>query len=73
MASSWTLDDLAELEKAIASGVTTVAYSSGGGSKTVTYRSLTEMLRVRDMIRAELGLVDDCARRVYPKHSKGFH
>ncbi len=69
---AWSSDDLVEIEKAIASGVTTVTYNSGGGNKTVTYRSLEEMMKIRDMMRKDLGLIDRTNLRVYPKYSKGF-
>lgn len=69
---AWSSDDLVEIEKAIAAGVTTVTYNSGGGNKTVQYRSLAEMMQIRDMIRKELGLVDRANLRIYPKYSKGF-
>ena len=49
---AWTADDLIVLEKAIATGATSVQYAD----KSVDYMSLTDMLRVRQMIRDELGL-----------------
>lgn len=49
---AWTSDDLVILEKAIATGATSVHYAD----KSVDYRSLQEMLQVRQMIRDELGL-----------------
>lgn len=47
-----TKTDLAALEAAIATGATKVRYADG---REVTYRSLAEMLRIRDMMKAELG------------------
>ena len=47
MSSNFSADDLKELEIAIAKGVKTVKYTD----KEVTYRSLDEMLRVRDIIK----------------------
>lgn len=49
---AWTQNDLIVLEKAIASGATRVKYSD----KEVEYRSLSEMMTIRDNIRTELGL-----------------
>lgn len=48
---SWTQTQLDELEAAIAAGVLSV----GHGDKRVQYRSLDDMLRVRDIIRRSLG------------------
>lgn len=52
MSTAWTQTDLSELEKAIASGALTVRYSD----KQVTYRSLAEMLQIRNAMRDALGL-----------------
>lgn len=49
------LEDLEALEEAIVKGIKVVRYVD----KEVTYRSLDEMLRVRDMIRRKLGLDTD--------------
>ena len=43
---------LTALETAIAQGVTSVHY----GDRQVTYRSTNEMIRLRNTMRAELGL-----------------
>jgi hypothetical protein len=52
MSDNFTAEDLAALESAIAKGVKTVKYTD----KEITYRSLDEMLKIRDMIRNCLGL-----------------
>lgn len=44
--------DLQAIEKAIARGVTKVKYAD----KEVTYSSLDELIRIRDLIKRELGL-----------------
>ena len=49
---AWTESDLIILEKAIAQGATRVKYAD----KEVEYRTLTEMMTIRDNIRTELGL-----------------
>lgn len=49
---AWTESDLVVLEKAIAQAATRVKYAD----KEVEYRSLSEMMIVRDMIRNDLGL-----------------
>jgi len=63
---AFTTTQLAAIEEAIASGTLTVKYSD----KQVTYQSTTELLRVRDVIRRELGLVATASTRVYPSVSK---
>jgi len=68
---AWTQQQLTALEAAIADGALTVRYAD----KTVTYRSLDEMLRIRDMMRDALGLSGSeagSARMVYPQFSKGL-
>ena len=45
-------EHLAALEGAIAQGVTSVSYDG----KTVSYRRLEDMLKIRDWMRRELGL-----------------
>lgn len=47
-----TKEHLAALESAIAQGVTSVSYDG----KTVSYRRLEDMLKIRDWMRRELGL-----------------
>lgn len=47
---AWTQTQLDALEEAIASGARTVSHNG----KTVTYGSLTEMLRLRDRMQSEL-------------------
>jgi hypothetical protein len=45
--TTWTLQDIAELEKSIASGATTVKYRD----HQVSYRSLDEMIRLLNAMR----------------------
>ena len=68
---TWTTDDLTAISSAIASGALSVRYADG---RSVTYHSIDAMLRVRNLIRAELGLVGDDAGRThrYGTHSKGL-
>lgn len=49
---AWTADELAAIDKAIANGKTTVTFRD----RTATWRSLDELLKIRKLIRAELGL-----------------
>ena len=62
------LDQLTELENAIAIGATRVAYEN----KTVEYRSLDDMLRIRSMLRRELGLDSGASATVLVSHDRGF-
>jgi hypothetical protein len=73
--SGFTFERLESLEAAIAEGVLTVKYSD----KLVTYRSMDEMLKARDLIRRKLGLKKSCGSkglfggsRIVAKHSKGL-
>jgi hypothetical protein len=56
---AYTTDNLAAIEKAIAEGTLEVSY----GDKRVKYRSLSEMLQIRDLIRNELGLTASRVRK----------
>lgn len=47
---AFSIDDLEALDRSIALGVTTCQYSD----RTVTYRSLSDMLRVRELMRKEV-------------------
>lgn len=66
--AAWTQTQLDALEEAIALGATTVKYAD----KEVTYRSMKDMLALRDLMRRSLGLKTDGVQRVYLKHSKGL-
>lgn len=73
--SSFTVARLEALEAAIADGVLTVKYSD----KEITYRSLDEMMKIRELMRKKLGLKKSCGdkglfggKRVTGKHSKGL-
>lgn len=59
---------LAGINTAIASGTTRVSY----GDKSVEYRDLNELIRVRDMISRQLGVVVP-ARRSVAAFSGGFY
>ena len=67
--ASFTQAQLTALEDAIAQGAKIVKYSD----KHVEYRSLDEMLKLRDLMRADLGVTDKArGGRVYPTFSKGL-
>jgi parvulin-like peptidyl-prolyl isomerase len=65
---AYTQAQLAALEAAIAEGALTVKYQD----KQVTYRSLDEMIRLRNMMRREMGHSTG-ARAVVPEFSKGLN
>lgn len=65
---AFTTEQLAALEAAIATGATKVKYSD----KEVTYNSLADMLKLRNIMRGELGLNDSSPGYTFPSHSKGL-
>lgn len=66
---AWTTDDLSEINKAIASGTTTVKYAD----REVSYRSLEEMLKIRDLIAKEVaGSEATSPTRRFAQFSKGL-
>jgi len=67
MATNWTETDLKNLEEAIAKGVLEVQYTD----KKIKYRSLNEMLTIRNEMRKCLGKVKRNSR-VFAKTDKGL-
>jgi hypothetical protein len=65
---TWSLEDLAALERAIASGARRVRYAD----REVEYRTLDEMLRVRAEIRGALAPPRRRPRYHTPTFSKGL-
>lgn len=73
--TAFTAENLAKLEEAIVAGVQRVKYSD----KEIWYQSLSDMLKVRDLMKKALGLDKKCGdkglfggRRITAKHSKGL-
>lgn len=73
--SQFTFERLEALEAAIAEGVKRVKYTD----KEVEYRSIAEMLQVRDIMRRQLGLKKQCGSpglfggsRIKLIHDKGL-
>ena len=58
---AWTQDQLDAIEAAIASGELTVRF----GDRMVTYRSMDELLRARDVIRDGLAQQSGSAKERY--------
>jgi len=59
---------LDSLEKAMASGALEVQYD---GNKKVVYRSLSDMIRMRDLMRRELGITTGALHVTQHSTSKG--
>lgn len=59
---------LGKLETALYSGHLKVK----NGDKEIQYNSTSEMMKVRDSLKAELGLTPRGPKRVYAGHSKGL-
>lgn len=66
---AWTQTDLDAIEAAIVNGTTVVKYAD----KSVTYRSIDELIRVRDLIRKDLGLTNAASGRVLASYTKGMN
>jgi len=66
--ASFTLTQYNTLCTAIAQGVLEVDY----GDKRVIYRSLAEMLKLKNIMAIELGLVKKDGGRKYAEHNKGL-
>jgi len=72
----FTVERLEALECAIIEGTRRVKYSD----KEVEYRSLEEMMRIRDLARENLGLTKKCdggkglfgGKRIVTTHTKGL-
>lgn len=67
MSINWTLEDLKAIENAIASGALKVEYND----RTVTYRSINELMKARTLIRRCLGL-EKRGGRILCGSSKGI-
>lgn len=65
---SWTQTQLDALERAMANGTTRVQYAD----RVVNYRDLPDMIKLRDMIRSELGLTVAGRTHAYGSFSKGL-
>lgn len=63
---NWTLEDLIRIKKAIASGAMRVEYND----RTVVYKSMTDLLKSKQLIEKELGKVKR-GGRILCKAGKG--
>ena len=64
---AWTQSDLDELEKSIKAGTLRVRFAD----REVIYRTLEEMLKIRDLIKRELGLSSGGPFRKFVSYWKG--
>jgi hypothetical protein len=65
---AFTLGQLEAIDEAITSGSMSVSYNG----KSVTYRSLDDMLRIRGIISRQLGLTTGRSNTLLAGHSKGI-
>lgn len=65
---AWSAQDLADLEKAYKQGILTVKYSD----RQITYRSQSEMKKIIDEAKLELGEKKAGPYRQVGQFSKGF-
>ena len=65
---AFTQSDLDVLNAAIATGARSVRY----GDKQVDYKTLDEMLRARQIMMQELGLITVSSKKFYGRFNKGF-
>lgn len=70
--TSLTLENYYELEAAVFSGAQTVSYSHPGGNKSVSYRSIDDMLKLLRLLGVRLGIIQAGGRRTYAQFSKGY-
>lgn len=65
---AFTQTQLDAIESGIAAGSTRISYDG----KSVEYRSLDEMLRIRDIIRRALGVIPQSSATVVVAHDRGY-
>jgi len=66
---AWTTADLEAIEASIKNGTSRVRYAD----REITYRDLDELLKLRNLIQAELGVVANGGiGHHYPGFSKGI-
>lgn len=66
---AWSQSDYDALNAAIAQGATSVRY----GDRQITYRSLAEMLQLRQQMAGELGLNSGRIARKFASYSSGLN
>lgn len=66
--ATYTIENYNALIEAISQGAQSVTY----GDKTVNYRSLDDMLKLKALMEQDLGINTNKTTRIYPKLSKGL-
>ncbi|MDI3319982.1 phage head-tail joining protein [Pinibacter soli] len=66
---AFTNDQYNTLVEAIAQGALTVKYAD----KEVTYRSLEDMIRIKNLMEADLGMSSGGIKTTYASFSKGLN
>lgn len=70
---SWTLSDIAALERAVATGVRKASFGSGETRREQEFHSLADMLKLLDQMRAEvLGTGSLASRRMVAGYCSGL-
>lgn len=67
MSSTWTIEDLAAIEEAIATGALEVEYND----RRVRYRSMKDLIAARELIKRCLGLTKKTGTRFLCEAKKG--
>lgn len=65
---AWTVDDLVALDAAIATGAQKVRYQT----HEVEYRSMAEMLQVRDLIKSEIAGPSTNGGAIYVEYGSDY-
>lgn len=66
---AFTASQLAALEAAIASGILSVRFD-GPPARTITYQSMADLIRARDIAKATVDNAADGSRTTYGSFSK---
>jgi len=65
---AWSQDDLDAIEETIKTGTLEVKYKD----RSVKYQSLSDLLRIRDLIRAEIGITSGRNKRILSEFDRGY-
>lgn len=67
---AYTQTDLDALDAAIKNGATSVSYSNGTSVRTVSYRSLAEMLQLRSVMQQDISGTTTTSFEARGRHTK---
>jgi hypothetical protein len=65
---AWTQDDLASINEALATGAKRVRFQT----HEVEYQSVSDMLKIRDLIKQELQGVATVGGAIYAEYESGY-